>query len=203
MRPCGGFAPHSARGIFAPRSAGERMRPRGSACCFGEQKCPCSGRLTYFLAALSALQLWDIQCPSRSFSPQLSPPFPVFLVAVWGLPYCWLRVVVQVGRSLYVCAFTGQRAKSVALGGICGNEMGRGILFVAYGVREIMARFFYCAFHFLWRGLRVWGGVVFRRRAGVFGFCDMRGRRRNRIGGGIFCGRDRVGSLYSPKKYGR
>ena len=104
---------------------------------------------------------------------------------------------------MYVCAFTGQRAKSVALGGICGNEMGRGILFVAYGVREIMARFFYCAFHFLWRGLRVWGGVVFRRRAGVFGFCDMRGRRRNRIGGGIFCGRDRVGSLYSPKKYGR
>ena len=115
MRPCGGFAPHSARGIFAPRSAGERMRPRGSACCFGEQKCPCSGRLTYFLAALSALQLWDILCPciarehplgrggkrkseqkstfplsqsgfpSRSFSPQPSPPCRFFL---WSHEIC-------------------------------------------------------------------------------------------------------------------
>ena len=87
-------------------------------------------RSTYFLAALSALHHLDIPCPcnarehplgrggrtksdkngdfplsqsgfpSRSFSPQLSPPFPVFLVAAWDLPYGWFGAVVLVGRSL-------------------------------------------------------------------------------------------------------
>ena len=84
---------------------------------------PGAGRLTYFLAALSALQLWDILCPciarehplgrggkrkseqkstfplsqtgfpSRSLSPQPSPPLPIFLVAAWGLPYGWFSAV--------------------------------------------------------------------------------------------------------------
>ena len=38
--------------------------------------------------------------PSRSLSPQLSPPFPVFLVAVWDKPRGWLGVVEMVGYSL-------------------------------------------------------------------------------------------------------
>ena len=75
-----------------------------------------------FLAALSALHHWDIPCPcnarehplgrggkrksdknrhfplsqtgfpSRSLSPQPSPPLPIFLVAAWELPCGCLRV---------------------------------------------------------------------------------------------------------------
>ena len=107
---------------------GGEMRPQGAACCFGAfatRECTCrvqraasvSGmplrgarRLTYFLAALSAVHHLDIPCPcgarehplgrggktksdknrhfplsqsgfpSRSFSPQPSPPLPFFLV---------------------------------------------------------------------------------------------------------------------------
>ena len=97
------------RFVLARLYAGMRLRRR-RAMLGKNMPLPEAGRLTYFLAALSALQLWDILCPciarehplgrggkrkseqkstfplsqtgfpSRSLSPQPSPPCRFFLL---------------------------------------------------------------------------------------------------------------------------